>query len=993
MATQPAVLGTARLGNFRLNYVAEALAPVRVSRIRILIGGAPARVRRGSVTIHESKGQPGTCRLTVDAATPPVENASLRITINSDAPRLLFAGELQTTDVTYEGRPEQIVYPCTAIDDTGRANARLPFGSWTNVSATTVAQELVAQFVAGFSAAYVQAGLPAITINLDGSEGMEGALTQIDKLIGGYHYWEDAALHLFTDDDGGDTPDDLDRTPNRFLDAPPITMSVDYSQVRTRNYGMGHGEATMTDVAALETILPIADVTMFNVSGGLAICLTQRLAYTGVQAGGGGSLVGPGAAPSASPIGVTQVGTGVEVGDHYYSVTFVTLVGESAAPPPSVVAVGTLAAPATAPTPGAPVSGGSVDSGSHVYQTTFVTAAGETPGSPISAPVTTYTVPPSPVTPPATAPTAAAPLATGVLTGGVSRPYQYAVTFETSTGETTASPVVSQAAQDVIYGGIVPSVVAAAGGTLVNGSYGWGIGQRTARGDSKGNVSGGSAVTIGAGKNQLVWTIPAAPFDPRITHTLLYRTKSGGAGPMYLVAAVPVGSTSYTDNVPDGSLTLAEPSIDGCQGGRIDLANIPTSADGRVTHRKLYRTVANGTQLKFLTTLSNNTATTYTDSIIPDASLGANVPTSDTTGGAPSVLQTVPVVIAVGPSGVTARRLYRTAVGGSQFKLAATIADNVTTSVTDALADASLGATIPTVNTTVAAQVALSAISIGGAAVTARKVYRTAANGAQLQLLTTLADNVTTTFLDTAPDASLGANVPTSDTSGLAQPPGQVLAGAPSLIVASSAAFAPAGGWAVIGNGQLVIRYTSVIGNALIGIPPAGPGAIVASIGYNSTATAAPALTGVTGVGLLIIKGSPVNIWVQRDDLAAQAELAARESTASRPSDGIREYRIVDERRGEASLRALCDADLLQFSRGIRTVPYASRDVKTKAGKPIVIDLPSPPITETLTIQEVTIDQIDEFDGLPPRYTVTASNFRHSLEDILRRVAAGLGGL
>jgi hypothetical protein len=58
-----------------------------------------------------------------------------------------------------------------------------------------------------------------------------------------------------------------------------------------------------------------------------------------------------------------------------------------------------------------------------------------------------------------------------------------------------------------------------------------------------------------------------------------------------------------------------------------------------------------------------------------------------------------------------------------------------------------------------------------------------------------------------------------------------------------------------------------------------------------------------------------------------------------------------------------------------------------------VIDLPSPPITETLTIQEVTIDQIDEFDGLPPRYTVTASNFRHSLEDILRRVAAGLGGL
>jgi hypothetical protein len=206
--------------------------------------------------------------------------------------------------------------------------------------------------------------------------------------------------------------------------------------------------------------------------------------------------------------------------------------------------------------------------------------------------------------------------------------------------------------------------------------------------------------------------------------------------------------------------------------------------------------------------------------------------------------------------------------------------------------------------------------------------------------------------------------------------------------MASPSAFAVGGGWAIIGNGQQVIRYTSRTANALTGIPAFGPGAIVAAIGYNSTVTAAPALTGVTGIGIGIIKGSPVNIWVQRDDYAAQVELGAQEL-----SDGIREYLIADERRGEASLRALCDADLLQFSRGIRTVPYATRDVKTKAGKPVVISLARPPIFESLTIQEVTIDQIDEFDGLAPRFLVSASSFRHSLEDIMRRVAAGLGGL
>src|SRR4030095_6992809 len=181
-------------------------------------------------------------------------------------------------------------------------------------------------------------------------------------------------------------------------------------------------------------------------------------------------------------------------------------------------------------------------------------------------------------------------------------------------------------------------------------------------------------------------------------------------------------------------------------------------------------------------------------------------------------------------------------------------------------------------------------------------LYRTAASASGLQLLTTLADNTTTTFLDALADAALGAIPPASDASGLAHPPGQVPAGSPTLIVAGAAAFRSAGGWAVIGNGQQVIRYTGTTGNALIGIPASGIGSIVASISYNSTVTAAPLLIGVPASGegaivYLVHKGDDVNLWIQMDDAAAQAAVAALfTSAAGGPHSGIIEDVIQDRR-------------------------------------------------------------------------------------------------
>jgi hypothetical protein len=107
---------------------------------------------------------------------------------------------------------------------------------------------------------------------------------------------------------------------------------------------------------------------------------------------------------------------------------------------------------------------------------------------------------------------------------------------------------------------------------------------------------------------------------------------------------------------------------------------------------------------------------------------------------------------------ITARRIYRTRTNTSDpYGLVGTVADNTTTTFLDTVADAALGAPPPVTTTALANRVQLSAIPLGAGAVTARKVYRTAAGGGALKLLTTLADNATTTYLDALADATLGA--------------------------------------------------------------------------------------------------------------------------------------------------------------------------------------------------------------------------------------------
>jgi hypothetical protein len=378
---------------------------------------------------------------------------------------------------------------------------------------------------------------------------------------------------------------------------------------------------------------------------------------------------------------------------------------------------------------------------------------------------------------------------------------------------------------------------------------------------------------------------------------------------------------------------------------------------------------------------------------MPNASLGGAPQGSNT-----ATLRQIPLsAIPLGNSLVTARKIYRTPAntGGGTLKLVATLADNTTTTLLDTVNDAALGAAALTVGTAQAAQVQLSAIPLGAAAVTARVIYRSKSGLTPLQLLATLADNTTTTYLDVIADAALGATAPVGDTSGLQQPTGNVFAGSATLPVASIAAFRSTGGWAVVGSQN--IRYTGLSGNALLGIPATGPGAITATINYNTTAVAAAMLTGIpaTGLGVIkytILKGDPVNVFVQVDDLAAQA--AVRAQLAG--SDGIIEDEIQDGRLGYLEGVERCQArlDLLaeldsEGKVGVISVTYVCRDINAIAGATATINL-GPPINlrGDFLIQRVGVAQFN-IPNLHPTYTVEASSIRFSAEEMLRLLRQG----
>lgn len=581
-----------------------------------------------------------------------------------------------------------------------------------------------------------------------------------------------------------------------------------------------------------------------------------------------------------------------------------------------------------------PTTGGSVQAGTHSYAYSFATATGETLPSPTSA-ITIGAL----ATPPTVAPTIEVLSTPGSLTAGT---HEWAYTFTSAGGgETTPSPAsasTSSAVLPVTPTGGIAGINDFAGGpfpphTLFDyavtylGSAG---GETTAGFRAWSMVTGGTSshwmqVFIGHGDGD--------PFDPIYTCPLgivgikVYRSRAGGGQRYFIGNAI-----------------------------------VQTDASGRMTGRF--------------------------DDTVPDSSLSIPIPTSNTAVNHASYAR---VWIPTGGTGVAGRKLYRTAANtAAPLKFVKAIANNTDTYVDDGTTtDASLGASPPTSNTAGAEinAVGVAPIALGPPGTTARKIYRTAAAASQLKLLATLNDNTTTGYLDLLSDASLGANPPATDTSGLAVVGGQVGAGATSIPIANVTPFPTTGGWAVIGNGEQVIRFTGRTAAALTGIPGSGIGSITAAIVYNSTITVAPMLTGIPTSGTRSIsraltRGDEMYLVVQCDDAARQTALAADVA-----GNGIREEWISDRRLSIPEARARGLATLKVRPLDAATLSYRCRDIKTAAGKVVTVNLPAPTnLNGQFRIQTVTIDNFRPYQNQYPTYTVQASTTLFTFEDWLRRM-------
>jgi hypothetical protein len=876
--------GTAAFGSFTTG----AVPPLPIgARLDILVNGEPARVRFPSLTIHDVLGsQPNTADLTF-LADVTVGSAVQARRADAFLSTLLFSGVVQASTRGYESTPAIIIWPAALIDHTFLANRRRPFGSFVTTSITTIAQQIIATYAPELTATYVQAGLPATSINFDGTDPFTTCLQNLANGCGArvkIDYLRNVHLYI-PPETGVPSPDPIDAA-HPPLNSPPIHFETDLSQVRTRVYGKGHGESVPTDVLANETILPIADAVMFSPTGSKAITAltpdgaqTQRIAYTGVQLGGAGSIVGPGFRPVVAPIAQPTTGAGLPAGTYSYAYTDVTATGESIPSPIAAAVTGPMAAPSTALT-GAAEGGTGVEPGTYQYAVTFTGGGGETMIGPASA---------------------------GVTSHDVATPGPSSITENTGSG-------ISQL---------------------------WSVG----------NV---------------------------VKVAVTFRTATGGEtlGSPY--------SNAYTATVAPGSTWPHA----------MDLHNLPVPTDPAVTGKRLYLHRVSGQPndgvvlyLDLAPALSSYTwgGADYTD-------VTNMLPASNTALARLLRLTNIPI----GPSGTTARKIYRWTTSDPIWKLQQTLTGNAANATTDQTTQGSLGPAAPTSNTTAFNQVTLSGIATGPTGTTARKVYRTAVNAAALQLLptgSTFANNTATgPYVDVNADASLGATAPTSDTSGLTPAAGYVLPGSTTILTVSAAVFLAGGGWAR--HGQQVVRYTGVAadGLTLTGVPATGPGAITTAMTYGSAIEPAPALVGVSGLTAAIAKGSAVHIWVQRDDTAAQAALGQLERNPDgTPTDGIREFLISDERRGEPSLIEVCDADLAKFARPEVKVTYATFDQKTKAGLTVHIALEAPaggpswgPVGDYV-IQDVTIT-IDPTPAMTPRYTVRASSSKFTFLDLLQRV-------
>jgi hypothetical protein len=262
-----------------------------------------------------------------------------------------------------------------------------------------------------------------------------------------------------------------------------------------------------------------------------------------------------------------------------------------------------------------------------------------------------------------------------------------------------------------------------------------------------------------------------------------------GSAPTAAVVAgssLGIGAYKYTVTFGDGSggETIAGPSVTATTTSgnqNVNLSAIPTGATG-TTKRNIYRTTVGGSTYQFLASINDNTTTTYSDTTA-DASLGLTVrPLHPSFGGSIFIQDSSShTMLTIANDGTFLGNVLAKSWGGAPASvptLALAAGTNLGIGVykyqvtylsgkTNINPGESFPSTNANITTTSGNQaVSLTAIPLGPAGTTGRRIYRTAVGGSSYLLLATISDNTTTTYSDTTADGSLGAAAPTHSSFG-----------------------------------------------------------------------------------------------------------------------------------------------------------------------------------------------------------------------------------
>lgn len=153
-----------------------------------------------------------------------------------------------------------------------------------------------------------------------------------------------------------------------------------------------------------------------------------------------------------------------------------------------------------------------------------------------------------------------------------------------------------------------------------------------------------------------------------------------------------------------------------------------------------------------------------------------------------------------------------------------------------------------------------------------------------------------------------------------------------------------------------------------------------------SSGTTTFVLTGVSGITEPINAGDSISIFLQYDDAVVQAALALQEG-----GDGIREDYLSDSSLPTyAAMTAVAKSRIQAFGYPIGTVTYSTLDFNSILDAITSVNLTHPPIVISARIQTVVIDQVRISPPRGPRYTVTASSMKFTLDDLLRKINASV---